>query len=66
MVEKMEAVETAGLPDAVKHAQPATPIQLSCSVCWQDFNLLRDLDEHIRDSHPDCIIDQDDFLIRSA
>ncbi len=61
MVEKLEAI-----PDAVRHAQQTAQIQLSCSVCWQEFDLLRDLDEHIRDTHPDRIIDQYEFLIRSA
>ncbi len=61
VVEKLEAI-----PDAVRHAQQTAQIQLSCSVCWQEFDLLRDLDEHIRDTHPDRIIDQYEFLIRSA
>ncbi len=55
--------KTEGLHDASKQAGQ---IQLSCSVCWQDFDLLRDLDEHIRDTHPDRVIDQNDLLVRPA
>lgn len=68
MAAKMEAegVSMEGFANAVKNAQEAVQVQLSCAVCWQDFNLLRDLDEHIRDTHPDRIIDEYELLVRPA
>jgi hypothetical protein len=36
----------------------------SCSVCWQDFAQHHELDDHIRQGHPDRIIDQDELFAR--
>ena len=38
----------------------------SCSVCWQDFSDRNELDDHIRQGHPDRIIDQDELLARAS
>ncbi len=36
----------------------------SCSVCWQDFSQLPELDKHIRVSHPDRILKQEELVWR--
>lgn len=36
----------------------------SCAVCWEDFSQLRDLDNHIRASHPDRISKPEEFFAR--
>ncbi len=36
----------------------------SCSVCWEDFSQLRELDDHIRTSHPDRIAKQEELIAR--
>ena len=38
----------------------------SCAVCWQDFVHPRELDDHIRQGHPDRIIDQDELFVRAS
>ncbi len=38
----------------------------SCSVCWQDFSHGNELDDHIREGHPDRIIDQDELFARAS
>ena len=38
----------------------------SCSVCWQDFSHNHELDDHIRQGHPDRIIDQDELIARAS
>jgi len=36
----------------------------SCSVCWEDFNQLPDLDNHIRAKHPDRVPIQEERFAR--
>ncbi len=36
----------------------------SCSVCWEDFSQLSELDNHIRASHPDRIPKQEELFLR--
>jgi len=36
----------------------------SCSVCWEDFNQLPDLDNHIRAKHPDRVPIQEELFAR--
>ena len=43
----------------VEHVQKA-----SCSVCWEDFSQLPELDKHIRASHPDRICNQEELFAR--
>ena len=38
----------------------------SCSVCWQDFGHRNELDDHIRQGHPDRIIDQDELFVQAS
>ena len=38
----------------------------SCSVCWQYFSHDHELDDHIRQGHPDRIVDQDDLFARAS
>jgi hypothetical protein len=38
----------------------------SCAVCWQDFSQRNELDDHIREGHPDRIIDQDELFARAS
>ena len=38
----------------------------SCSVCWQEFSRRNELDDHIREGHPDRIIDQDELFARAS
>jgi len=43
------------------------PLELpkpSCSVCWEDFSQLPELDKHIRTSHPDRIPKQEELFAR--
>jgi hypothetical protein len=57
-------------------SQPKTPTanntrsqgdrKLSCSVCWQEFSHSHELDDHIRQGHPDRIIDQDELFARAS
>ncbi len=36
----------------------------SCSVCWEDFGHLPELDKHIRASHPDRIGKEEELFAR--
>ena len=36
----------------------------SCAVCWEDFNQLLELDNHIRVRHPDRIPEQEELFAR--
>jgi len=36
----------------------------SCSVCWEDFSQLHELDNHIRVSHPDRVSKQEELFAR--
>jgi hypothetical protein len=38
----------------------------SCSVCWQDFSHNHELDDHIRDGHPDRVIDEGELFARAS
>jgi hypothetical protein len=38
----------------------------SCSVCWQEFSHYHELDDHIRQGHPDRIIDQHELFARAS
>lgn len=38
----------------------------SCSVCWEDFAQLPELDNHIRASHPDRVARQEELFVRRA
>jgi hypothetical protein len=38
----------------------------SCSVCWQDFSHDHELDDHIRQGHPDRIVNQDELFARAS
>jgi hypothetical protein len=39
---------------------------LSCSVCWEDFSQVLQLEEHIRNSHPERIIKEEELFIRRS
>jgi len=41
--------------------QPGKP---ACSVCWEDFDQLLELDNHARTSHPDRISTQEELFAR--
>ena len=47
-------------------APPQDDRKPSCSVCWQDFSQPHELDDHIRQGHPDRIIDQGELFIRAS
>jgi hypothetical protein len=36
----------------------------ACSVCWEDFDHLLELDSHVRTSHPDRICKQEELFAR--
>lgn len=36
----------------------------SCSVCWEDFAQLPELDNHIRVNHPDRVPKQEELFVR--
>jgi len=36
----------------------------SCSVCWEDFSQLPELDNHIRASHPERVPEQEELFAR--
>jgi hypothetical protein len=38
------------------------PLKPACSVCWEDFDQLPQLDDHIRTTHPDRIRTQEEFF----
>jgi hypothetical protein len=45
----------------------SNPLQVptaSCSVCWQDFGHLLELEQHIRTCHPDRIGTEEEFFAR--
>jgi len=54
--------------DEAARGQPAMEqvAKSCCSLCWEDFNEPRDLDDHIRSSHPDRISRQEELFARRA
>ncbi len=36
----------------------------ACSVCWEDFDQLPDLDNHVRTSHPERISKPEELFAR--